>query len=170
MTIVIVNPATGEFIRTEPSAETVVGFDGLNHRLDEPVDDLRAAGIYAFSPDERQPPYGKRESGATFNVDQINGVVTELFIYVDMTPDEIKAETNAEIDAQLLAKERQAIETGALRTVLEVVQGVLLKDAQAAGLTEAQLLDKKGAAYSPAYARLHANSVERDALRAKRLK
>lgn len=72
------------------------------------------------------------------------------------------------IDAEILALEKQAIEQGLIRTIIDDLLIRSLAIAAAGGVTEAQLLDPQSEHYSRAYQKVHANAVERALLRAQR--
>jgi len=99
---------------------------------------------------------------------------------VELTPDEvaalpphptaeqIEAARIAGIDAQILALEKQAIEQGLIRTIIDDLLIRSLTIAAQSGVTEAQLLDPNGEHYSKAFDKVHANAAARAALRAQR--
>jgi hypothetical protein len=80
----------------------------------------------------------------------------------------VEAARVAKIDAQIVALERQAIDTGLVRTLIDDLLARSLQLATQAGVTEAELLDPESPNYSRAYAKVHANAAERAALRALR--
>ena len=165
MTIAIVNKATGEFLHTAPDGIPVR--DSLGVMRPRSVD--KSEGWYEFVATQLNPPSGQKPQGSTFIVDHDAGTVTENHLYVDMTADEIKQATNGPLDQQIMALEKQALELGLLRTVMEDLQARFLAAAAAANITEEMLLDSEGAAYSPSYAKLHNNITDRAALRAQRI-
>ncbi len=86
----------------------------------------------------------------------------------DKPPAEIEAARVAALDAQILGLERQALEQGLVRTLIDDLMTRSLAIAAQAGVSEAQLLDPESPHYSRAYAKVHANAAERAALRAQR--
>ena len=72
---------------------------------------------------------------------------------------------NSKVQQQISGLERQAIEQGLVRTIID---DLLIRSkgiAAQAGITEAMLLDPTSPAYSAAYAKVHANDVARADLR-----
>ncbi len=82
---------------------------------------------------------------------------------------QIAEEHNSRIDTQILGLERQALESGLVRTIIDdlLLRSVQLAAAQ--GVTEAELLDPNSPHYSRAYEKVHANAAERAVLRSQKL-
>lgn len=83
-------------------------------------------------------------------------------------PEMIEANRVAKIDAQILGLEKQAIEQGLIRTIIDDLLIRSLQIAAAGGVTEAMLLDPQDPHYSKAYEKVHANAAARAVLRAHR--
>lgn len=136
-------------------------------------------GFYEFIPARNEATPTQKAQGTTFAVG--DGVVTETYLYVDKTAEEIKTETNSKLDAKILSSERQALETGLVRTLVEDLMNRALDQAGLLlGMTlplsgqqkesiEAMLLDEAGPYFSKPYAKIHANAAERAALRVQRV-
>lgn len=178
MTIAIVDLTTGQFKHT--TNKPVVEIDGINRRTDS--EDRKQYGIFDFIPASGETPAGKKPQGMTFSVDLDAGVVTETFIYVDMTPDEIKQATNGPLDAQIVALEAQNLYNRGSRTIdlsamekeaarqlygYEIVDGVV-RDKQ---LTPEQTTEIQAALYAgnPGYKRVKDLDDQIAALRAQRI-
>lgn len=95
----------GQVVRTvrEESIEWN-GYTYSNINLLTP-DERKAAGIYDFVTIPANPPVGQKAQGTTIEIG--DGVVTEVPIYVDKTTDELAAETNAGVLAQIASVEAQ---------------------------------------------------------------
>lgn len=164
----VVKIASGGYYTTE---------DGLQR----PVVVNKEFGFYEFIADPMAAPKGKKKQSVSHVIDDGAGTVTETIMYVDMTPEEIKRATNEPIDALILASEKQALEAGLIRTLIEDLMNRALDQAgELLGMTlplsaeqrasiEAQLLDEAGPYFSRPYAKIHANAAERDDLRKQRL-
>jgi len=99
---------------------------------------------------------------------------------VELTPSEVAeaearaasendaAHANARIDQKILDLEKQAIEQGLIRTVIDDLLIRSVQIAAAAGVTEAQLLTPSDPHYSRAYEKVKANAVARATLRAQK--
>lgn len=157
MTIAIVK--NGVFLHTtnEPYIRTEDGFL-------RPAKVDKDLGFYEFIPARNEATATQKAQGTTFQVG--DGVVTETFLYVEKTPEEIKTETNAKLDAQIDALERQAILP---RITRDMHRMVTLQAAAGQGITEADLLSEGNPAYSPGYARFYAFDAEIALLRASRV-
>lgn len=162
MTIAIVDLATGQFKHT--TNMPVVEIDGINRRTDS--EDRKQYGIFDFIPASGEAPAGKKAQGSTFAVDLAAGTVTETFLYVDMTQEEIKQATNGPLDAQIEALERHQLLP---RITRDMHRMVTLQAAAAQGITEADLLDENHAAFSPGYKRFYDFDAQIAALRAQRV-
>lgn len=169
MTIAIVDLATGQFKHT--TNKPIIKVDEFNilEVAKVPREQRLAYGWFDFVPTQPDPPAGQKAQGTTYTVDLAAGTVTENHLYVDMTQEEIKDANNRPLDAQILSLEKQAIELGFLRTVMEDLQSRFVAAAVAANITEDQLLDPDHPAHSPSYAKLHKNITDRAALRAQRI-
>lgn len=172
MTIAIVK--NGVFLHTtnEPYIRTEDGYM-------RPAVVNKDLGFYEFIPARNEASPTQKAQGTTFAVG--DGVVTETYLYVDKTQEEIKNETNSKLDAQIVSSERQALETGLVRTLVEDLMNRALDQAGLLlGMTlplsgvqkesiEAMLLDEQGQYFSKPYAKIHANAAERAALRTQRI-
>jgi len=162
----------------ERTLEETVCINGINYRTDDP--DAKQHGVYDYFYEVANPPVGKKAVPNRV-IDHAAGTVTDGFLYVDMTSDEIKQATNGPIDQQILASEKQALETGLIRTLIEDLMnraldqaGVLLGmtlplSVEQEASVEAMLLDEAGPYFSKPYAKIHANAAERAALRTQRV-
>lgn len=74
----------------------------------------------------------------------------------------------AKIDAEILALEKQAIDQGLLRTIIDDLLIRSLQVAEAGGVSKAQLLNPQDPSYSKAFEKVNANAEARAALRAQR--
>lgn len=162
MTIAIVDLATGQFLHTKQNGIPVRDSNGVLR----PYTVDKAEGWYEFISASNQPPAGQKAQGTTFSVDHDNGTVTESFIYVDMTPEEIKNSINGPIDAQIEALERQVLLP---RITRDMHKMVTLQAAAGLGITEAELLDENSPHYSPGYAKFRLFDDQLAALRAQRV-
>jgi hypothetical protein len=83
MTKAVVTNNTVGLITDTP---VIMGNDEINHRIDEPVADLIAAGIYDYSPVVTDVPQGtKRDGGYMDEIDHISGTVQRVLTYVNKT-------------------------------------------------------------------------------------
>lgn len=89
-------------------------------------------------------------------------------IYTRKPEEQIEKARVAKIDEQILALEKQALEQGLIRTIIDDLMIRSLTIAAQSGVTEAQLLDPESEHYSRAYAKVHANAAARAVLRAQR--
>lgn len=90
------------------------------------------------------------------------------FFAYEHSAEQIESDRIAKIDQQILALEKQAIEQGLIRTIIDDLMIRSLAIAAQSGVTEAQLLDPESEHYSRAYAKVHANAAARAVLRAQR--
>jgi len=157
MTIAIVK--NGQFLHTtnEPYIRTEDGFL-------RPAKVDKDLGFYEFIPARNEASPTQKAQGTTFSVS--DGVVTESFIYVDKTPEEIKTETNTKLNDQIDALERQQLLP---RITRDMHRMVTLQAAAAQGITEAQLLDENDSAFSPGYKRFYDFDAQIASLRAQRV-
>lgn len=173
MTIAIVKD--GQFLHT--SNQPILMVNGQYEKAEV----NKELGLYEFIPARNEATSTQKAQGTTFTVDNVAGTVTENFIYVDKTADEIKTKTNSDLDAKILSSEKQALETGLVRTLVEDLMNRALDQAGLLlGMTlplsgqqkesiEAMLLDEAGPYFSKPYAKIHANAAERAALRVQRV-
>lgn len=157
MTIAIVKD--GQFLHTKPE-EMVRDSNGVMRMRCVDISE----GWYEFIPARNEASPTQKAQGTVFTVG--NGTVTESFLYVDKTVEEIKTETNSKLDAQIDSLERQQLLP---RITRDMHVMVTLQAATAQGLTEANLLDELHPAYSPGYARFKAFDSEVASLRSQRI-
>jgi len=157
MTIAIVKD--GQFLHTtnEPYIRTEDGFL-------RPAKVDKELGFYEFIPARNEATPTQKAQGTVFSVG--DGTVTETFLYIEKSAEEIKAETNSALDAQIDALERQQLLP---RITRDMHRMVTLKEAAAQGITEAQLLDENDPAFSPGYKRFYDFDAIIAALRAQRI-
>jgi hypothetical protein len=157
MTIAIVKD--GQFLHTtnEPYLRDS---QGTLRKVEKDI----AEGWYEFIPARNEAPEGKKPQGTTFVVDTQAGTVTESFVYVDLTAEEIKNLNNAPLLAQIDNLEKNALLPRVTREFMKVAY---LYTAAQQGITEAQLLDPQSPAYSVAFEKLTAFDSSIAVLRAK---
>ena len=107
-----------------------------------------ALGWFDFVPARDESLPGQKAQGTTFSVDAEAGTVTESFLYVDMTAEEIKDATNNPLDQQIDGLERREMLP---RWVRDELRTARIARAVAAGLTEDNLLDKDHVGFDPGY-------------------
>ena len=145
--------ANGQFLHTKPAGQMVRDSQGVMRPrvVDKaegwyefiPARDESGAVAYqaatAETPEVLAVPKTRKAQGTTFTVDDVAGMVTESFLYVDLTADEIKAANNTPLLAQIAALELQQLMPRATR---EYMRATYLAAAVAQGVSEAQLRQK----------------------------
>lgn len=107
-----------------------------------------------------------RESDETHYVQEIDEY--PYVINTPKPPEMLEAARIAKLDQEILSLEKQAIEQGLIRTIIDDLLIRSLTIAAQAGVTEAQLLDPESEHYSKAFAKVHGNAAARAVLRAQR--
>jgi hypothetical protein len=93
--------------------------------------------------------------------------------YLIVTPkpaEMIEAARVAKLDQQILALEKQAIEQGLIRTIIDdlLIRSLQIAAAANPPVTEAELIDPESPNYSRAYHKVHTNAAARAILRSQR--
>ena len=88
----------------------VFNVGGINYRVDDLPANAKALGIYEFIHVPLNVPAGKKAAGTTKMIDAAAGTVTEVWNYADLTADEIKANTNTPLLAQIAVAEKDITE------------------------------------------------------------
>lgn len=83
-------------------------------------------------------------------------------------PEQLKQLWNDKLQAQIDALERQALQDGLVRTLIDDLLKRSLDLAHQAGLSEADLLTPTSPSFSRAYEKVHNNKVARDVLRSQK--
>lgn len=118
--------------------------------------------------DEPQPPEGY--SPDTHTREETADRMPPYITYPPKPPEQVEAARIAKIDAGILALEKDAIEQGLIRTLIDdlLIRAQEIAAAHNPPVTEAQLLDPESEYFSRSYQKAHANAVARAALRAQR--
>lgn len=144
MTVAIVK--NGEVVKIADS-----GYYTTEDGYKRPIVVAKEFGFYEYI---EVPPtlVNQKVASTSLVIDDAAGTVTKQYVVVEKTADEVKTETNAAIDAQIDALERQQLLP---RITRDMHKMVTLKEATALGITEANLLDELHPAYSPGYRRFY---------------
>jgi hypothetical protein len=84
-------------------------------------EDRMAAGIYDFVTAQGTPPEGMKAQGTSVVVG--DGVVTESYVYVDTTPEELNVEHNLDIQSRIDAIEASCTPPRRVREAILSVEG-----------------------------------------------
>ena len=141
------------------------GYYTTDDGYQRPVVIAKEFGFYEYI---ENPPVltNQKVASTSLSIDHVAGVVTKQYVIVDKTQEEIKNETNAKLDAQIDALERQAILP---RITRDMHRMVTLQAAAGQGITEADLLSEGNPNYSAGYARFYTFDAEIAALRSQRV-
>ena len=126
MTIAIVE--NGVFKHTIASGKMVRDSKGVMRPRAKDISE----GWYEFIPARNAAPAGQKAQGTTFTVDDVAGTVTESFLYVDLTAEEMQTNNNDPLLSQIAALETQQLLP---RIVRDLAKKSLAEDAVTAGIT-----------------------------------